>query len=217
MHAQAAGFRGLITVRPAGRKSAPWWALLWISVLGIVTGCRDWSPNGLPGNGEFFDGLFTVESSLVGEEPMVIDDLVSIGGRLVALASTAGGLAGTILRSDDGGLSWSQSQDLPRLDGADAPEAGVSEANLIVAGSWLVAVRSTDIGSLELSGQHAVAISRDHGVSWQPLDLPVPIGMMPLVWTATDVDGRLVLGGANQVAGPLENPDILDHALDAAL
>lgn len=205
-----------MTVRPAGRKSAPWWALLCISVLGIVTGCRDWSPNGLPGNGEFFDGLFTVESSLVGEEPMVIEDLVSIGGWLVALASTHGALAGTILRSDDGGLSWSQSQDLPPLDGADAPEAGVWEANLIVAGSWLVAVRSTDISG-ELSGQQAVAISRDHGVSWQPLDLPVPIGMMPLVWTATDVDGRLVLGGANQVAGRLVNPDILDHALDAAL
>lgn len=143
---------------------------------------------------------------------------------MVALASTEAHPAGIIVRSDDGGLNWSQFETpLPdAIEGLDEELALSPGTGLVAAGSWLVAFRSVAFaGNRELFGEQAVAVSHDLGATWQLVDLPAPTGSEPFVWTATEVDGRLVLGGATQVV--LDLPDQgydsvegLEQAYDAA-
>ncbi|MGI8653242.1 MAG: hypothetical protein ACR2I7_10655 [Geodermatophilaceae bacterium] len=73
--------------------------------------------------------------------------MVQVEDSLVALASTDDQPAGLILRSDDGGLSWSQFETpLPEaIDGFDVNPALRPGPDLMLAGSWLVSFRSTSV------------------------------------------------------------------------
>lgn len=203
-------------------RSRTYWALLCVAALGLISACGEW-----PGSGSAnIDGQFSVESSLASPDQLVLHDLVQAGEALVALASTNGRPAGTVLRSEDGGLSWTEIQTpLPdAFEGFESDAIGPGTV-LMVAGSWLVAVRATSrVDGYQGSslGQQAVAVSADFGLTWQLVELPAPAGSEPLVWTASEVDGRLVLGGATQVLSDLpadsdEAFDIVGQAYDAAV
>jgi len=131
---------------------------------------------------------------------MTVHNMVQVEDSLVALASTDDQPAGLILRSDDGGLSWSQFETpLPEaIDGFDVNPALRPGPDLVLAGSWLVSFRSTSVvdefGSV---GQQAVAVSDDLGTTWQLADLPAPAGTEPFVWTAAEVDDRLIPAGSS--------------------
>jgi hypothetical protein len=204
-------------------------ALSGLIVLLVAAACGNGSPDqsGERGNSTI-DGLFTVAASPVSEDRLVVDGMVEIEGSLVALASSDSRPAGPVFRSDDGGLSWNESETpLPdAIAGFDYQDHDFSPgAGLVVAGHWLVAFRSTSTveltGDVRSFGQQAVAVSDDLGATWQLVDLPAPPGAEPFVWTAADVDGRLVLGGATQLVTDLpadrdEAFDVLSEAYDAA-
>lgn len=218
------------TVGGMANRSRTYWALLCVAALGLMSSCGPGPLNGSPEEGSVstnIDGQFSVESTPATPDRLVIHDLVQAGEALVALASTKGRPAGTVLRSEDGGLSWTEIQTpLPdAIEGFEHDHVGPGTV-LMVAGSWLVAVRATSATSPmddpQFMGQQAVAVSADFGLTWQLVELAAPAGSEPLVWTAIEVDGRLVLGGGTQVLTdlpvyPEESDDILGQAYDSAL
>lgn len=191
--------------RPAGR----WLAPLCLVLLLLVTACKGGETNTSESDAAGSSPRdLTVTTNLVGEEPFAIHDLVKVGDSLVALATSQGGPGATVLRSDDGGQTWSQfatpladaiSGPCPPIDGV----CGFTSCALIgpgcdlmAAGPWLVAVRSSGyINHSEALDQQAVFVSADVGTTWELVDLPIPAGSQPFVWTAAEVDGRLILGG----------------------
>jgi len=173
---------------------------LCVAVLVLLTACGDWTPAAALGwetvtqvseaddvDVGTLDEQFSVSSALVSAELLETHDMVSVEGDVVVMASSRASAAGTILRSEDGGVSWSESTlpDDPRLADDDPGEVS---GDLIAAGPWVVALQFGDTGQ-------AVSISSDHGASWQPLFLPVPDGVTPVVFAAAELDGQLVLGG----------------------
>ena len=204
-------------------------ALTSLTVLLVAAACGNGPPDQSGERGDStINGLFTVAASPVSEDRLVLDGMVEIEGSLVALASSDSRPAGLVFRSDDGGLSWNESETpLPdAIAGFDYQDHDFSPgAGLVVAGDWLVAFRSTSkvdmTGDVRSFGQQAVAVSDDLGATWQLADLPAPPGAEPFVWTAADIDGRLVLGGATQLVTDLPADreqafDVLSEAYDAA-
>lgn len=148
---------------------------------------------------------------------MTVHNMVQVEDSLVALASTDDQPAGLILRSDDGGLSWSQFE-TPLPEAIDVNPALRPGPDLVLAGSWLVSFRSTSVvdefGSV---GQQAVAVSDDLGTTWQLADLPAPAGTEPFVWTAAEVDDRLILGGVVRASGDFAQAGYEEEAFNALI
>jgi len=165
---------------------------------------------------------------VVSEDEFEVHDVVESKGSLLALASTRDHRAGTILRSDDGGLRWTQ-MPTPLADAIPAFDPHCSgaelETGLIVTGSWIVALRSDtyEVDNCIVVREQAVAISADLGQTWELIDLPAPAATEPRVWAATEVDGRLVLGGGTLAEGQIPEDTfedeyrVLGQAYDAAL
>lgn len=193
------------------RRSRTRCTLLCLALLVAVTDCGE-SPT------DEIDELFSVAVSSVSEDRMTGHDMVQVDNALVALVSADDRPAGLILRSDDGGLSWSQFETpLPEaIDGFDVNPALTPGPDLVLAGSWLVAFRSTSVvdefGSV---GQQAVAVSDDLGTTWQLVDLPAPPGAEPFVWIAAEVDDRLILGGVVRAGGDFAQADYEEQAFHA--
>jgi len=205
--------------------SAAWKSYLCVAILALVTACanfpavhpaqKDADASGERSSGsEILGDQFSVLSSPVSQDLLEIHGLVVSGGSLVALASTAESRARTVLRSDDGGVNWTQAESIPDI--ADLTSSSYVTVSLMAAGNWLVAVRSGERTDSVLSPEQSVAISSDAGSTWRLVDLPVPDGALPVVSSATEVDGRLVLGGTTQTVRDGDDPGRA-QAYDAAL
>lgn len=195
-----------------GRKPVAALALLCLAMVVVMSGCDGWGPGAADldrGSDGSSGADFTISTTLVSEDRLYVQDLVQVQDSLVALATTEGSPGGLLLRSGDGGLSWSEfPTPLPDAISGSCPpiygncgwtscSGGIGPGcDLMAAGPWLIAVRSSGSANHSLTlDRQAVFISEDHGTTWQLVDLPAPPGTAPFVWTAVEVDGRLMLGG----------------------
>lgn len=196
------------------RRSRVWFVLL-TTVVVLAASCGGYTAA----------DTVEIESAPVVDEEVQVLDLVEVDGVLLALASDQAGSGGLILRSADAGRTWRRSE-APAAPFRVVPAVfrGEPPSRLLVAGRWLVAVRSGLLSGSEaqLRFRQDVVVSADSGRSWIPVELPTPPGTTALVRTAVEADGQLLIGGSTQStaaeAGPLETGFAQSlQAYDAAL
>lgn len=148
-------------------------------------------------------GRVEAEAVAVVDEPLILNDVITYGDVVVGLASRTADLeGGVVVRSQDGGMSWT-TEETP-LAGAfeQRPfnywEIAPDRPALSGAGGWVVATRTVPDAPDSFFAVQAVAISSDMGITWETVDLPAPDGMVGVVHAAAEIDGELLLAGAVQ-------------------
>jgi len=147
------------------------------------------------------------------DEPLILNDVLSHGEVVIGLASRTMDLeGGVVVRSEDGGVSWTTAE-TPLADAlAEGPfsywEIAPDRPALRGDGGWVVATRTAPVAPGSFFAVQAVAISDDVGVTWEAVELPAPDGTVGLVHAAAAVGGDLLLGGAVQELPSADEPPL---------
>ena len=149
-----------------------------------------------------------VEMSVVSvsEKPFLLHDVVASDDVVVALVSKEWDRNATVLlRSDDGGTSWTV-RDLTIGSGLRGPPFPywdtAAHVALGVAGSSIVATRTVAIAPESEFARQGIAVSPDLGATWKEIDLPAPPGMVAIVNAVAALNGDVILAGAVQALPP---------------
>lgn len=146
-----------------------------------------------------------VEVNLVEGLSGSVQRPVSVGGTVLALVTEDVDAPATgVLRSTDGGRSFTTVDTGLGDLGDRAPSAEYPATQLWAADPWVVA--AITVPNLDDVVGRTVAVSPDRGESWSLVELPAPAAHPPQVTSATSTGDALVLGGS-----------LGDDAYDAAI